>query len=146
MHAKHKDGYYAKLVERPDGKLMRYIGNEDLTIAMAETRILIYSTIKEELKAIGWTILPDTLETLSVGQMVENTNGDRSKVLSESGFGASRVYGLSRPDDHESYDVPVTAKELKDMGYTVVQPEPTPKPEVEAAKKLLEAEGWKVSR
>jgi hypothetical protein len=63
-----------------------------------------------------------------------------------AGFGASRVYGLSYPNEHEAYNLTFTARQLKEAGYTVVQPEPTPKPEVEAAKKLLEAEGWNVSR
>jgi hypothetical protein len=156
MHARHKNGTYAKLVERPDGKLMRYRRDKDLSIAMAETVIFDHSTTKELLERRGWTILPDTIDTVSVGQMVKTEDGIYSRCLADlGGFGDLRCLLMSHfteeiegtgSDYLKRTKCVFTVFEMKRSNFTVVQPEQPTKSEVEAAKKLLEAEGFSVSR
>lgn len=142
-------GKIYKVKKGSEGKCWVYNENNDKFIKITKIDEKLYYDIldKDKKKIVGCDCFtPDdlepvkkTLDTLEVGDIVEDENGKR-KVLGVCG----EVYFMSRQDDFDPYSLGFTAKQLKDDGFKVVgQEEDT---EVTEAIALLEREGYEVKK
>ena len=99
---------------------------EETCVECEENEILYAS--KQFFLNYNYKIMPveKTLETLEVGDLIQDKNKNYSRVLIASGVGELRTYGLSfgnkekNSDNLKRYRVTCTAFEFKEFGYTVV--------------------------
>jgi len=127
MYAKN-DKYYAKLIHQ-DGRFYKYYVHSTIEEAMLEDTLEDIYT-KQELKNDGWEIQKNNLQTLTIGDYVERNDGRKRRVLGAQGFGEYRLYELSNTFNDKEYECTATAHDLKEWGYSPVQPDFTTQDEV----------------
>jgi len=121
---------YTKLIHQ-DGKFYRFHGWVTKEKALLDRSMLRTYSSYDELTGDGWEIIPNTLTTSTIGDYVEDEDGFNRRILGAQGFGEYRLYDLSFINDHKVHACSWTAHELKEEGYTTVQPEFTTQDTVE---------------
>jgi len=112
-----KEGLYSEVNLMPDGTVVRFSACTNIFHALSEVGIsCIYSSI-QFLKNCNWELCEPSLETLSVGDYIEDNIGKR-RIMMAQGVGEFRTYCLSLPDDFNESYLFFTAHELKEEGFT----------------------------
>lgn len=132
-----RNDYFSKIERTPDGKWMRFSYYPTPEQALASGFVADYYNSRQLLDS-GHEILPITFETLTIGDELEDEYGEEFTVGSASGYGENRIIWLI-DEDGEAKN-PLSAKELEDYGYTIIQPTDS-----DSQESMIDVEGKKVS-
>jgi len=107
MLMKHKlpigDDYFYARVERINKKqAMLFDGGSSKEVAILNGAVGRLSSIKD-LEKYGYSFIEPSMETLSVGDYIQNSTSDRARVLMAQGNGKYRTYILSHATKNKSY-------------------------------------------
>lgn len=117
-----KNDYYRQVFEQEDGTVFTTQSYSKEYQALTDHQYANEYASRQTLKGNGYELLPLDWYNLSAGDWVE-LKGDKHRIQSASGYGKNRFYALSVEGGYGTW-VDRTAEELKDYGWTVIQPEP----------------------
>lgn len=120
MLAKRSDGYYAKVSKLPDGRIVRYPGEDKSELAMLSGGVVLTFPNQQALEAAGCTLLPPELEHASLYDVLVNEEGNERIVLAAQGVGEHRALLLTnRFNDNAATESWYTVAELRKKCFTL---------------------------
>ena len=122
MLVKNSKGDFARVERDLGGNIYRFEFSSDKIRALVNGAAAAnsYSSPRQMLQYIDWTLVPLTLETLSIGDEVVNKGRNKRTILMAQGYGKNRCYVLSQFDDNLTANTTFTAHELSEKGYVPV--------------------------